>query len=95
MIRREDMVERLTVFGQVLREMMRRRGIEDMYELVERANELGEPVCGYTVGERMKDEGVDAGNLRGLANTLGLVEAERKCLALAYALEEETSGERC
>ena len=79
---------RNTVFGEVLAELLEKRGLEVTPFKV---GKLGEQsgLDGWKLINRMADAGNEPpGYLDGLAATLGLSAAERMELALAYSMEQ-------
>jgi len=79
---------RQTTFGEVLAELLEKRGLEVTPFKV---GKLGEQsgLDGWKLINRMADAGNEPpGYLDGLAATLGLSAAERMELALAYSMEQ-------
>ncbi len=83
---------RATVFGEVLGELMRSRGIpEEPEQIVELAEKSGlDPTA---LLARMSGEADDAGDLDGLAEELTLSRGEMRLLAKAYTYEEGRPGD--
>jgi hypothetical protein len=79
---------RNTVFGEVLAELLEKRGLEvTPFKVGKLAEEAG--LDGSQLINRMADAGNEPpGYLDGLATSLGLSAAERIELALAYSLEQ-------
>jgi hypothetical protein len=86
MAQHEEM--RNTVFGEVLAELLEKRGLEvTPFKVGKLAEEAG--LDGRRVLGRMADSGAeDAGHLDGLAAALELTRAERLQLAFAYSMEQ-------
>lgn len=82
-----------TVFGRVLAEIMNERGIEDLNQLVDRADDAGQGVDGYMIGQRMQYVTDVPGGLEPLAQTLNLNFEERMRLAKAFTFEQDMASE--
>lgn len=81
---------RSTVFGEVLTDLLEKRGLSaDPFAVARLAHEAG--LKDSALVHRMIETGVDAGHLDGLAEYLELADEEMVELALAYAFEDRLS----